>query len=416
MVTIQMVGVDHNKAPLAVRESVSFTKGEAVHGLEQLMAGGGLSGCVLISTCNRTELWLSGWEGEQEEAVRLLCSLKGQDPSAFGPVCVGRRGEEAVRYLFELSCGLHSKVFGEDQIITQVKDALALARQAGAADTVLEKLFQGAVTAAKKVKTQLHLTAVSRSVAQKAADLLTERLGPLEGVPCLVIGNGEMGQLMARELVARGADVTMTLRQYKRGDVLIPAGCKIINYADRLEFLRLARVAVSATTSNHHTIKYEETRELLQDGKKRVLVDLAVPRDISPQLGELPGVELYDIDTLGGASMDEGSNQAVAQARQILAEGEEEFLSWHAFRALVPLVQRAGTLAGEDVAWRTRRLVDDLPLTGEERRELLEEIASAAGKVASRMLYGLREELDSDLWAPCVHGILHTLEGKENRP
>ena len=139
---------------------------------------------------------------------------------------MGRRGEEAVRYLFELSCGLHSKVFGEDQIITQVKDALALARQAGAADTVLEKLFQGAVTAAKKVKTQLHLTAVSRSVAQKAADLLTERLGPLEGVPCLVIGNGEMGQLMARELVARGADVTMTLRQYKRGDVLIPPGAR----------------------------------------------------------------------------------------------------------------------------------------------------------------------------------------------
>ena len=120
-------------------------------------------------------------------------------------------------------------------------------------------------------------------------------------------------------------------------------------------------------------------------------------------------VFLMYIDTLGGASMDEGSNQAVAQARQILAEGEEEFLSWHAFRALVPLVQRAGALAGEDVAWRTRRLVDDLPLTGEERRELLEEIASAAGKVASRMLYGLREELDSALWAPCVHGILHTL-------
>ena len=84
MVTIQMVGVDHNKAPLAVRESVSFTKGEAVHGLKQLMAGGGLSGCVLISTCNRTELWLSGWEGEQEEAVRLLCSSRGRTRPSSG--------------------------------------------------------------------------------------------------------------------------------------------------------------------------------------------------------------------------------------------------------------------------------------------------------------------------------------------
>ena len=315
-------------------------------------------------------------------------------------------------HLFELGCGLHSKVFGEDQIITQVKDALALAREAGSADTVTEKLFQGAVTAAKKVKSQLHLTAVNRSVAQKAADLLEGRLGGLRGVPCLVIGNGEMGQLMARELVARGADVTMTLRQYKRGDVLIPAGCKIISYADRLDFLQLARVAVSATTSNHHTIKYQDTKELLADGKKRILIDLAVPRDISPQVGQLAGVELYDIDTLGGASMDEASNQAVAKAREILGEAEKEFADWYAFRSLVPVVQRAGRLAGEDVAWRTRRLVDDLPLTGEEREELLEEIQRAAGKVACRMLYGLREELDRSLWEPCVTGVARTLEKK----
>ena len=408
---IEMVGIDHNKAPLAVREIFSFTKNAVLEALRRLMEEEPLAGCALISTCNRTELWLSGWEGEGD-AARLFCALKGRTPEEFGDVFTGRRGEEAVEHLFELGCGLHSKVFGEDQIITQVKDALALAREAGCADTVTEKLFQGAVTAAKKVKTHLRLTAVNRSVAQKAGDLLEERLGGLAGVPCLVIGNGEMGQLMARELVARGADVTMTLRQYKRGDVLIPAGCKIINYADRVEFLRLARVAVSATTSNHRTIKYEETHELFADGKKRVLIDLAVPRDISPQLGEMDGVELYDIDTLGGASMDEGSNQAVAKAREILAEAEGEFADWYAFRSLVPVVQRAGRLAGEDVAWRARRLVDDLPLTGEEKEELLEEIRSAGAKVASRMLYGLREELDRPLWEPCVSAAARALEKK----
>uniref|UniRef100_UPI00286F1E87 glutamyl-tRNA reductase n=1 Tax=Anaerosporobacter sp. TaxID=1872529 RepID=UPI00286F1E87 len=310
---IQMVGIDHSKASIEYREQVSFTYHEATTAMNQIMQWypEEITGCILLSTCNRTELYIS-CEDEGIEPYEILCRIKGIDPAQYQDLNTQRRGKAVVEHLFLLACGLKSKVFGEDQIITQVKDALANAREAETTDIVLEKLFQMAITAAKKVKASVHLTAVNASVVENMIAVLTKEFSTIEGLPCLVIGNGEIGRLAATRLLQSNAKVTMTLRQYKSREVNIPLGVHCIDYQERYEVLPNMSIVVSATTSPHHTIRYEDAYEILDDGKKRVLIDMAVPRDISRRLSELENIQVYNIDSLGGVSTETINNQSVA--------------------------------------------------------------------------------------------------------
>lgn len=399
MIDLKMVGVDHNRAAIEYRERFAFTKAAATVAMRQIKDQYGVCGCVVLSTCNRTELWVSGAEHCPPPAA-LLCAVKGAELAANAPYLVERQGTDAVSHLFATACGLNSKVFGEDQIITQVNDALALAHDCGCADSVFERLFRTAVTAAKRVKTTMHLTALDSSVATRAVDLLDAQLGgTLAGTRCLVIGNGEMGRLAASSLVARGCDVCMTLRQYKAGNAAVPQGCTAIAYDDRYAALQNTRVVVSATSSPHHTLRLEETLPYL-DGSPKLMIDLAMPRDISSRLGKAPGVALYDIDSLGGAV---GEATGTAQARLVLDEYQAEFEAWYYFRGLVPKINDISAQAATDITGRIGKSIQRLDIDAKEQENLRELIENASAKVVSRMMYGLRENLDRALWDDCIH-------------
>ena len=151
--SISMIGIDHNMAPVDIRAKFAFTKKNAGEAMEKIKNQNGIYGCVILSTCNRMELWAStkaDWNGTLLEE---LCKIKEVDPTQYGEYFVERNEEEAVDHLFHLTSGLKSMILAEDQIITQVKDALTLAREAFVTDNVLEVLFRKAVTAGKKVKT-----------------------------------------------------------------------------------------------------------------------------------------------------------------------------------------------------------------------------------------------------------------------
>ncbi len=174
----EYAGIDHSLAALDLRERFSFTKTLAAETMKMLKSTGGAAGCVILSTCNRTEFWLSG-AGDADPAA-LLCELKGQSPELRQYLTV-RRGEDAVRHLMQTACGMNSQLFGEDQIVTQVGDAGGLARECGGSDPILDTLFRMAVTAAKRVKTEVPLTEVRRSAAESALELLEKALGSLTG-------------------------------------------------------------------------------------------------------------------------------------------------------------------------------------------------------------------------------------------
>ena len=247
---IAMAGLDYALAPIELRERLSFTKsqaGELAAHIRETRAG--VLGCVLISTCNRTEIYLSCGEGEAPDPAALLCAAAGQEHAPFSHAFVTRRGEDAARHLCEVAAGLKSQIWGEDQIVSQVKTAIAAAREFGGADSVLETLFRTAVSAAKEVKTNVRLTGVSHSAAQRAVEVLERELGGLEGRTALVIGNGEMGRLAAGLLRDAGCAVTVTLRTYHHGETVVPRGCAVAPYEERYAAMERAQVLVSATTS-----------------------------------------------------------------------------------------------------------------------------------------------------------------------
>jgi len=217
--SISMVGIDYNKASVDVRAQFSFTKKNAASAMEKLKETPGILGCIILSTCNRMEIWASTQEEWEGSLFDFLCEEKGKNPEEFRRYFVERKEGEAIEHLFYLTSGLKSQILAEDQIITQVKDALSMARDVYCTDNVLEVLFRMAVTAAKRVKTEVVFSRGNSSVIHQAIQKLRETGYSLDGITCMVIGNGEMGKVAALALAEAGAHVTVTVRQYRSGIV-----------------------------------------------------------------------------------------------------------------------------------------------------------------------------------------------------
>lgn len=401
---ISMIGIDYNRASVDIRAGFSFTKKNAAAAMERLKREQGVLGCIILSTCNRMEIWASAQEEWQGSLYEFLCREKEKVPGEFREYFVQRTGKEAVEHLFYLASGLKSQILAEDQILTQVKDALALAREAYCTDNVLEVLFRMAVTAAKRVKTEVSFSRGNISVIHQALDCLENQGFSLRGKTCMVIGNGEMGKLAALALKEAGADVTVTVRQYRSGIVSIPKGCDRINYGDRMEFLPKCDLAVSATASPNYTL----TRQLLEEEDipgHMVLIDLAVPRDIEPSAGTLPNVTLYDIDSFKINTLSPKMQASMDKAGVILAEQQEEFYNWYDGHDLIPRIRDIKKEAVEDLNLRIMKILRKTPMEDADRERLLNAIDTAAAKVVNKMIFGLRDSLEQEAFKNCVEGL-----------
>ena len=386
---IRMAGIDYQSAAIETREKFALTKTSQAELLQSVRCREGVSGCVIINTCNRMELWLSD-EGGIVMPYDILCDVFSLKGDAYGGYFTRREEDEAVRHLFELACGLKSMIFGEEQILSQVRESIALAREYGVADPVLQTLFRMAVTAAKKVKTEVRLVPVSRSVANTAVEFLKNRLGELKGAACLVIGSGEMGRQAARGLLAEDCDVTMTLRQYKSGDAVVPAGCRVIDYESRYEKLPNVNIVISATRSPHHTLRYDRVRGLSLHGDI-VMFDLALPRDIDPELSALPNIRLYDIDHLGGRLVDEDGGGGLLRARELIGEAVGEFERWRRVRALMPKITELSASASAEVEGRLQNRLRHMALDDSSLKLIREAAGNAVSRVVESVLLSLNE-------------------------
>lgn len=389
---IQMIGIDHSVAEIDIRTIFSFTKKCTAEALEQLKQVKGVEGCVLLSTCNRMELWVSTNEDFSDDLYELLCRIREVDPGRYRQYFKRREERDAVHHLFRLAGGLESRILGEDQIVTQVKDALAFARENFATDHVLETLFRQAVTAAKKVKTGIALSPSDQSVVHIAIQTLKAQGYTFEGKKCMVIGNGVMGKLAANQIRRQGADVTVTVRQYRSGIVEIPEKCHRIDYGRRMELFGECDYVVSATVSPNYTLTRELVEEHLQ--KPVVLIDLAVPRDIDPQVRELEQVTLFDIDCFRDEARSEEQKEAIRQAEACFAEQMDEFYTWYECVDVIPKIQDIKEKVAMDLELRLQKKLRELPVEEEVRAQLREDIESAAVRTMNKLLFGLRDGVE----------------------
>jgi glutamyl-tRNA reductase len=412
-----MAGIDHQSAGLREREPFAFTPHALRQSLERTAQAYPQIGCVIISTCNRTEIWISAGASARPggeagpEPEQLLCDLKGLPLREHRALLQRREGADAAAHLFLLAGGLKSQILGENQILAQVKEAQEAARQAGSIDSVLDRLFQMAVACAKRIKTETGITRANPSTAAATADYVASRHPRLEGLRCLVIGNGAIGRQTAEILSRRGCSVTITLRQHKQNLSLAPQGCGVVDYDDRYAALLRNDVVISATTSPHYTVSMERVAEIW-DKRPRLFIDLAVPRDMDPGLENLSGLSLVDIDCLTGEKHAGPDEEERKKIEAIIREGIDEFIAWHSFRNHVNSIDDIRKAASVEIVSRMENAIRSLGLNAVAGDKLRFALTHASQMVIGKMLFGLRETLERSVWAPCFEALRETAGAK----
>ncbi len=324
---IRMAGIDYSLAGIPIREKFSLTTSCQQKVYQSLAANDNVFGAVVVSTCNRTELYLSCADGYEANPFALLCGAIGADFDLHAGLHRMRRGQAVFMHLCRLSCGAKSQIWGEDQIISQVKLSLLAARKAGATDSMLEVLFRNAVSAAKKIKTQVKFSGEERSIALRALCALKQEIGTGS---ILVIGNGVVGRLTAQTLAQNGFATAMTKRQYHHGMVDIPQGVSAFDYSERYHRLPAFDAVVSATSSPHYTIQCEKLAQC--EKIPRLFLDLAVPRDIDPAVAQDGLAQVRDIDSLCSELIDESHQKQLDQIDQIAEKYYGDFQKWTEYK------------------------------------------------------------------------------------
>ncbi|MDR2591180.1 MAG: hypothetical protein LBC59_00025 [Chitinispirillales bacterium] len=324
---LMMTGLDYKHSDLSVREKFAVTRAKA----EKILASfknGVIDGCVILSTCNRMELYAAIRDGGDLGLSEALCAALGIDFSGYGSHLIEREGDRVMEHLCRVASGLDSQIIGDDQIITQVREALELSRDQKCTDSCIETLFNLSIHAAKAIKTKIFInTLKTSSVPEKTVEKLkTMRCHRLSGQKALVIGSGRIGRQVCELLIREGMDVTVTLRSRKRGGgVRIPDKANVINYDERYRAVERADIVVSATASPHLTLLRGEIAALTRIPE--IIVDLAVPRDVESSVGNIKGVALLTIDDISG----DGSSlppESVLTTERIVVEHVERYNRW----------------------------------------------------------------------------------------
>lgn len=320
-----MAGVDYKTAPLVLREKIAFGIAEVQRLTRKITEYDNILGCVIVSTCNRTEIYISSVT-PHEDAAKLLFEACGADYDEFKDCITERFDRDAVRHLAEVACGLHSAIVCEEQIVTQVGEAVELSREAESCDAVLNTAFRCAVTAGKRSLTEFCVQNVPLSSAHAAVNTAEKLYGCLKGKKALIIGNGKVGLLAAQELLKKGCSVCITLRRYKHGDNIIPKGADTVDFCNRVSAYEKCDFVISATRSPHYTISLSGIESCQKHPD--YIFDLAVPRDVEP------GVERYvrccNVDELAeGDTVDENVIEAICD---IAERYTNEFMRWCQFK------------------------------------------------------------------------------------
>ncbi|OON41301.1 glutamyl-tRNA reductase [Izhakiella australiensis] len=351
--TLLALGINHKTAPVALRERVAFAPDILDHALESLLAQPQVQGGVVLSTCNRTELYLSVEQQAdlQERLVSWLCDYHKVSEADVRSSLYWHQENEAVSHLMRVASGLDSLVLGEPQILGQVKKAYADSMRGHANSSELERLFQKTFSVAKRVRTETDIGASAVSVAFAACTLARQIFESLTTVNVLLVGAGETIELVARHLREHRVQKLMIAnRTRERAQLLADeVGAEVIGIADIDARLGEADIIISSTASPLPIIGKGMVERALKQRRNQpmLLVDIAVPRDVEPEVGKLANAYLYSVDDLQ-AIIDKNMAQRQAAAREaesIVLQESSEFMSWLRAQSAVETIREYRTSA-----------------------------------------------------------------------
>ena len=380
--SILVVSVSHKSTSVSDLAQLALDASASAKLAEQLIDSEHIDEAVVLSTCNRTELYasVSRFHGALDDATQALAEIAGLRPGELRSLCAVFFDEGAVAHTFSVASGLDSLVVGESQILGQVKAALTLSQAHETVGTVLNSLFQQAIRVGKRVHTETGIGAAGRSLISAAYRLLTDELGALDGQRVLVVGAGAMAGLAARTAATDGAMVTCANRTLARAERLAEAvGGKAVPLADLPQALAETDVLVTCTGARTLTIGVDD----LAGTPVRGIVDVALPADVAPEV-TAHGVCLVNLDRLVTDQPDSASAQEIEDARDLVREEVASFLGLRRAAQVAPTVVALRSMASAVVAGELRRLEARLPQLDDHERE---QIQRSMRRIVDKLLH-----------------------------
>jgi glutamyl-tRNA reductase len=407
------LGLNHTTAPLDLRGRFTFTveqMGSTIAALRHTFSPD--SEVAILSTCNRTEIYCAGGEAQMQQTMAWLAQSGGVSAEDLKDHTYALLEADAARHAFRVASGLDSMVLGEPQILGQMKDAVRAASEAGALGTTLNQLFQRSFAVAKEVRSSTEIGAHSISMAAAAVRLASQLFEDLSETRVLFVGAGEMIELCATHFAAKNPKaIAIANRTLERGEKLATQfSGEVMRLADLPQRLHEFDVVISCTASTLPLIGLGAVERALKQRKHRpmFMVDLAVPRDIEPEVKSLEDVYLYTVDDLSDVVQTGQANRqaAVAQAEAIIDAGVQSFEHWMDQRSNVPLIQQLNAQA-ED--WRSAELARARKsiAKGDDVDAVLEAMSRG---LTQKMLHGAMAELhagDAESRERARHAIEH---------
>ena len=383
---LYLVGLNYKTAPVEVRERFALTDPQVLErGVVPL--DGDIRECVILSTCNRVELLAVARDPECGDILlEHWARARGETPSALKPYVYVHKNEDAVRHLFTVASSLDSMVLGEPQILGQLKDAYRAARDNNTARVILNRLLHKAFSVAKRVRTETAIASSAVSISYAAVELAKKIFDDMRETHAMLIGAGEMAELAATHLVNAGvASIRVANRTHERAVQLAGQyGGEAVPFEDLAKHLAQVDIVISSTGAHEPIIRARDMREVLRKRRNKPMffIDIAVPRDIDPDVNGLDNIYLYDIDDLKEVVEENlaGRREEASRAHFIVAEETEIFCQWLKSLALQPtivdLIRKGEGIAQAELERSLKRL-GPLP---EGTREILTAMLSSVVK------------------------------------
>jgi glutamyl-tRNA reductase len=344
-VHLVVVGLNHRTAPIELRERLTFSESRLPEALLFMQARPEFAETAILSTCNRTELYAAvPHPGHETALIEFLAEYHKISDFEFVSHLYTHHDAEAARHLFRVASGIDSLVLGEPQVLRQVRDAYSAATEATTVGPLLNGMFRAAIATGRRARTETEISRGGFSVGHAAVDLARSIFGSLEDAKILILGAGKMSELTARHLVARGVKVVLVAnRTFEKANTLAARlGGRAIHYDTFPEELANTDIVISSTAAPNHVLHRENLTPVLRKrrGRPLFLIDIAVPRDIDPQVGNLDNVFLYDVDDLEAVVADMAGERAseIGRVELLIAEETGKFSTWWRSLDAAPVV------------------------------------------------------------------------------
>jgi glutamyl-tRNA reductase len=412
---IVVVGVNHKTAPVDIREKIAFQEHIISNSLKKISSFSQITECLILSTCNRVEIYAVGEESPEEivdAVLQFISEFHNIDKEQFKDYLYIHKNRDAIRHIFRVGASLDSMVVGEPQILGQLKDAYRIATENKTTKIILNKLLHKAFFVAKKVRTETKISNSAVSISFAAVELAKRIFEDLFDKKILLIGAGEMCELAAKHLLTNGAnEIFVANRTFERAENLAKEfNGEAIKFEHIYMFLERVDIVISSTGAPHYILNYDKVKDVIKARKYKpiFMIDIAVPRDIDPKINELENIYLYDIDDLKQVvekNWEARKNEA-EKAELIVMQEADVFMEWIESLNVIPVIKKLRENFEQTRQNETEKILKKLNGLDDNQRELIEYLTKAIiNKILHAPTVNLKKNRENSYYIEAIKNI-----------